>query len=67
MLCLPACSLMGGHALQSRCRIGILLLIRVALLRSKNNPQRLLSAAQCGKRALRAPLAQWSERWSYEP
>ena len=67
MLCMPACSLMGGQALQSRCCNGISLFIRVALLRSKNNPQRLFSPSPCGKAALRAPLAQWSEQWSYEP
>ena len=67
MLCMPACSLMGGQALQSRRCIGILLLIRAALLHSKNNPQKFISPAEFGRGALRAPLAQWSERWSYEP
>ena len=65
MLCMPACSLMGGQALQSRRCIGILRLIRAALLHSKNSPQKFISPAKFG-RALRAPLAQWSERWSYE-
>ena len=67
MLCVPARSLMGGQALQSRRCIGILLLIRAALLHSKNNPQRLIRVSYCSRGALRAPLAQWSERWSYEP
>ena len=49
MLCMPASSLMGGQALQSRCCFGILLLIREALLRSKNNPETLLGPPQRGK------------------